>query len=259
MTSARSRAFHADAAFDKLAVPLDGEAALLAPAAGEFRARQRFLRDLCRQTWRGARPTVLDVGCGTGLDLLALSPFIAQGVGVDFSAQMILQARASAGRRACLNLRFAVGDAVAFTVLPEAGAPNGDGEVPQRFDLILLAGVLEHLGDPRRVLAICRRRLAGGGRLVIVTPHRRSPALLLERWRALRMGVAPERHLIPAELCHLARRAGLEQESFRPLPYLAPLRPPPPHLLGRAMKALTRVPVAALRGAFAMVLRPSVR
>ena len=255
MTSARSRAFHADAAFDKLAMPLDGEAALLAPAAAEFRARHRFLRTLCCDTWRGARPTVLDVGCGTGLDLVALSPFIAQGVGIDFSAPMIRQARAAAARRACLNLRFAVGDAIAFPVLPEAGAEA----LPQRFDLILLAGVLEHLGDPRRVLATCRRRLAGGGRLVIVTPHRRSPALLLERWRALRLGVAPERHLTPAELRHLARRAGLEQAAFQPLPYLAPLRPPPSPWIGRAMKALTRLPLSALRGAFAMVLRPSVR
>jgi SAM-dependent methyltransferase len=251
MSSARSRAFHPDAAFDKLAVPLDAEAELLAPAAHEFRARHRFLRALCANT----RPTLLDVGCGTGLDLVALSPFLSQGVGIDFSAPAILQARATAGRRACLNLRFAIGDAVAFTI----GPAGGEEEVPQRFDLILLAGVLEHLGDARRVLAACRRRLAGSGRLIVVTPHRRSPALLMERYRALRKGLAPPRHLTPSELELLARRAGLEAVGFQALPHVAPLREAPSAPVAGLFRALTRVPLAAFRGAFGMVLRPSLR
>ncbi len=92
----------------------------------------------------------LDLGCGPGAfaDLFAGDDY----VGVDLNARYIDHAR-----RHCPGT-FVVGDACQ-TELPD-----------QRFDQVLIFGMLHHLSDPdaRRVLGECRRLLVSGGRILVI-------------------------------------------------------------------------------------------
>jgi SAM-dependent methyltransferase len=46
-------------------------------------------------------------------------------------------------------------------------------DMPGQFHVITLFQVIEHIGDPRPVLAMCQTLLAPGGRLIISAPERR--------------------------------------------------------------------------------------
>lgn len=231
------------AAFDRFAPTWDADHGPGSPRAGEFSARLGLLRGLCA----GGR-RVLELGCGTGLNLVALSPVIAQGVGVDFSPAMILHARANAARAGVRNLRFVLGDVLD----PCTGS--------EPFDVIILAGTLEHLADPGAALASCRKRLARGGRVVVIAPHRLNPCLLWQRLRGSGGRLfAGDRHPVPRELAALARRNGLVRTGLHALP----CRPshegeaPPPAWVRHLTRAAGLVPLPATRGAFALVLEAS--
>jgi SAM-dependent methyltransferase len=238
-------------ASDRSAGTASDRAAQLWAASGDasptqgygFKARHRFLRELCR----GEGLSMLDAGCGTGADLRALAPYLHMGIGVDLDGSHIAEARAAASAGRIANLRFAIGDAIAFTL--------SDAAAPLFYDLILLADVLEQAADPRRVLAACRRRLAIGGRIVVIAVHRGRPG----RWLIREGGADRGQHFTPAELRQIGRRAGLEAVACRALPWL----PPRPEGRGRAahllLRALSRLPVPAFKGAFALVLQPALR
>jgi SAM-dependent methyltransferase len=233
------------AAFDRFAEDWDDRHGPASPRAAEFRARVRLLRRLVARPGGGA-VRMLELGCGTGLNLVALADALAEGVGVDFSPAMIARARRNADQAQARNLRFVRGDAA------EAPFPAGS------FDLVLLAGTLEHLPDRGAALERCRTLLAEGGRVVVVAPHPRSPALL---WQRLVRGgagrqFAQDLHLAPRGLAALARRHGLEPAGLHALPCLPAHdgeEPPPGWVLG-ALGLFSLLPVPAARGAFALVL-----
>lgn len=233
------------AAFDRFAEDWDDRHGPASPRAAEFHARVGLLRRLLARP-EGGPPRMLELGCGTGLNLVALADAVAEGVGVDFSPAMVARACRNAGRARAGNLRFVLGDA--------ADAPLAAAA----FDLVLLAGTLEHLPDRGAVLARCRSLLAPGGRVVVVAPHPRNPALL---WQRLVRGgsgrqFAQDLHMAPRGLAALARRHGLEPAGLHALP----CRPahdgevPPPGWVGGVMGAVALLPVPAARGAFALVL-----
>ena len=78
---------------------------------------------------------ILDLGCGTGLCGRAVSSMATRLDGVDLSPQMIAKAR----QRALYN-ELAVGDLYPF-LEKKTGC----------YDVIVAAGVFEHIGDPRPV------------------------------------------------------------------------------------------------------------
>ena len=79
---------------------------------------------------RGRRPgRVLDLGCGTGSDVIYLASLGWEAVGVDFAPEAIATARSRAGASGS-SARFTVGD---VTRLREAG-------VGGRFDLVIDVG-----------------------------------------------------------------------------------------------------------------------
>jgi len=103
-----------------------------------------------------AATSILDIGCGRGLDLLRLgaaAPQHARLTGVDASTKSIEAARAAAG------------DDPRFTFIAHdisAGLPFGDGQ----FDCVLSVNLLECVPDKQRLLREVHRVLAADGTVV---------------------------------------------------------------------------------------------
>jgi len=103
---------------------------------------------------------LLDIGCGTGEDVLDLARLVGPSgrvVGVDRSATVIAEARRRAGQTD-LPAAFAVGDAGALP-FPDGG-----------FDGCRFDRVLHHLDDPARAVAEAVRVARPGGRVVAFEP-----------------------------------------------------------------------------------------
>lgn len=101
---------------------------------------------------------ILDIGCGTGRllhRLLAKYPQIT-GTGIDFSAEMLRQARQKRGDR--LQLIFVLGGADELRFADE------------QFDAVFCTFSFMHYSDPQRVLAEVSRVLRPGGQFYLLDP-----------------------------------------------------------------------------------------
>jgi ubiquinone/menaquinone biosynthesis C-methylase UbiE len=101
--------------------------------------------------------SILDVGCGTGDDVLALAELCGPGtlvVGLERRLELVDEAKRRA-RNVALNVRFAVGD--------ERSLPFADGS----FDLVHSDALPPSMDDRARVLRELVRVLRPGGRLVV--------------------------------------------------------------------------------------------
>lgn len=95
----------------------------------------------------------LDVGSGTGEDVVALAELTGRAVGVEPSAGL----RAEAARRAKTEgVEYVEGDA---TDLPYDDAT---------FDVVRCERVLQHVGEPVRAVAEMARVLKSGGRIALI-------------------------------------------------------------------------------------------
>ncbi|HEU5237113.1 MAG TPA: methyltransferase domain-containing protein [Pyrinomonadaceae bacterium] len=109
-----------------------------------------FVKQICdRVTDRRAR--ILDVGCGTGANLVLLSEF-GDAQGVDVSPDALAFCR----ERGLENVRLGAAEAL----------PYGDDE----FDLVTAFDVVEHMDDDVAGLREMRRVLRPGGRLLLFVP-----------------------------------------------------------------------------------------
>ena len=110
-----------------------------------------------------ARGAVLDVGCGFGALLAALSSRFEEALGLELDAEL-----AAAARRA-----YRV--QVVTDRLEELD--RADGSV----DLVTMNQILEHIDDPRPLMKAAHRLLAPGGVLWISVPQGASLGLALRR------------------------------------------------------------------------------
>jgi len=146
---------------------------------------------------RGVRH-VLDVGCGSGEDVLSLAERLGAGtlvVGLDASLELIDEAQRAA-RNVALNVRFAVGDARSL--------PFPDGS----FDVVRADGLLGVAEDRARVVRELVRVTVPGGRVLV---HDDVAAVSAQR----------EEEAPDDDLLSLMRRAGLasiEQSEMGPRP-----------------------------------------
>jgi len=115
------------------------------------------LRYQCPQLIRAAlerhcqdKVAILDLGCGTGLCGQAVSSMATRLDGVDLSPQMIAKAR----QRAIYN-ELAVGDLYPFLE-----------EKTGCYDVIVAAGVFEHIGDPHHIFQAAFGALRDSGLFV---------------------------------------------------------------------------------------------
>lgn len=100
-------------------------------------------------------PRILDLGCGDGTVLRALAPRVERAVGIDISLECIKEAE---GRNTSPRVSFL------HTSLEEFVSAD-------RFDLVLMYEILEHLYDPSRALEKVRSLLKPDGLLMISTPN----------------------------------------------------------------------------------------
>jgi SAM-dependent methyltransferase len=108
----------------------------------------------------GARGrTVLEVGCGAGVDLARYARGGAQVTGVDLSASAIDLARANFEQQGLAG-RFEVADGEHL--------PFGDNS----FDIVYAHGVVQYTADPERLVDECRRVLKPGGQAIFQVYNR---------------------------------------------------------------------------------------
>lgn len=136
---------------------------------------------------------LLEVGCGGGAMLKAVSDRGWRVVGVDFDPKAVANAHEKG-----LDVRCGSLEQQAFQ----------DGS----FDAVVMNHVIEHVPDPARLLRESHRVLAPGGSLIAVTPNAAGwgHRIFGADWR----GLEPPRHLqifTPAALDGLARRSGFHR------------------------------------------------
>ncbi len=108
---------------------------------------------------------VLDVGCGTGLNLAPIQARIGPGgvvVGVDSSADMVAQARRRTERNGWSNVCLVTADA---TTVPASDLPRSSG---QPFDAALATYALSLMPQWRSAWSLMCESVRPGGRLAVV-------------------------------------------------------------------------------------------
>ncbi len=143
--------------------------------------------------------SVLDLGSGSGFYARLLAArHAAPVVAVDAAPAMLAQLDVP-------TIERVAGDAARI-------------DLGRRFDLVILAGVLEFVGDPGAVLANACRHLAPGGTVVTLAPPA-NPAGRLYRLFHCRHGIDITL-FEPGRLSRLASAAGLMVTASRPVrPY----------------------------------------
>jgi SAM-dependent methyltransferase len=117
---------------------------------GRRRIIRYFVEEICRG-FKGHRPRILDVGCGTGANLELLNRY-GDAEGVDVSPDALAFCRA----RGLQNVRHGAAERL----------PYEDGS----FDLVTALDVVEHLDDDVGGLREMRRVLKKGGRALLFVP-----------------------------------------------------------------------------------------
>lgn len=144
--------------------------------------------------------SVLDVGCGFGLETLRLAANAIPGrvAGIDKSADFIAEAKARAAA-AGLAIAFDVGDADALPY-PDAS-----------FDCVRAERLLIYLADPAKAIAEMKRVARPGGRIALIEPDFGTTTINL-----------PNRPMVRRALAHEADTAVVQ--SWLPGPLLGMLR-----------------------------------
>jgi len=105
--------------------------------------------------------SIADIGCGREARFLrSVAPRFARAYGIDLQ----IAEDASDG-----HVTLIQGDAEAIP-LPR-----------DTVDVVTLSNVIEHLRDPRRALAECRRILKPGGHIVLIAPNKMHPPIAVGR------------------------------------------------------------------------------
>jgi SAM-dependent methyltransferase len=117
---------------------------------GRRRIIAGFVEQICRQV-TDRRPRILDVGCGTGANLILLSKY-GDAEGVDVSEDALAFCR----ERGLEKVRLGAGEDL----------PYEDGE----FDLVTAFDVVEHMDDDLAGIKEMRRVLRPGGRVLLFVP-----------------------------------------------------------------------------------------
>jgi len=122
-----------------------------------FEKLHHLLRLVAFDGYRGR--SVLEVGCGAGVDLARFAKGGARVTGVDLAAPAIELARANFAQQR-LDGAFEVADGEAL--------PFPDNS----FDLVYAHGVVQYTANPHKLVAECRRVLKPGGEAIVQVYNR---------------------------------------------------------------------------------------
>lgn len=181
-----------------------------APARALFR---RALREAGIAPEAASRPRLLDIGAGQGTLVEEAQALGYDATGVDRCEPLVRKAQARGLHVEC--------------------RPAEDLKTGERYDVVTMMDVLEHVPEPRHLLATAYRLLRTGGRLIVYTPnHRGAVVVLAKMLHAIGAGVAVREIFGGNHVCFFDDRslpAALEREGFsvnavRLFPY-DPLRP----------------------------------
>jgi len=158
---------------------------------------------------------VLDVGCGGGLLSEAMAQAGAEVTAIDLAPELIKVARLHA-LESEVNVDYKVQSVEALAV-----------ESPGAFDAVTCMELLEHVPNPRAIIAACAQALKPGGRLFVSTINRTPAAFALAIVgaeyiaRLLPKGTHQYDQLIrPSELAVWLRAADLQLEDVSGVRYL---------------------------------------
>lgn len=176
---------------------------------GRRRIIASFVEEICRQV-NDRRPRILDVGCGTGANLLMLSKY-GEAEGVDVSEDALAFCR----ERGLDQVRLGAGEEL----------PYEDGT----FDLVTALDVVEHMDDDLAGLSEMRRVLRPGGRVLLFVPT------FMFLWGLQDEVSNHRRRYRLSELRRVLEQAGLEVErtTYANITFFAPI------LLIRTLMRLT--------------------
>ncbi len=182
-------------------VASEAKAERVAQHAGD---RRRFLETLEGYARAARPPRIVEVGCGSAIDLCLLRGRVGRGLalGLDLSWDGLGAARAFAEHLA-VPIALTRGDTFA---LPLRSASAG---------LVFSQGLLEHFREPGAALAEQARVLAPGGVLVVSVPQAFTGYTLHKR-RAIRAGTWPwgwEDQYSARRLRRLGESVGLRVEA----------------------------------------------
>jgi 2-polyprenyl-6-hydroxyphenyl methylase / 3-demethylubiquinone-9 3-methyltransferase len=167
-----------------------------------LRAESRHRNPWVAEILGGGRRDVLDVGCGAGYLANDLAERGYRVTGLDTSAEALAVARDHDRTR---SVEYIVGDACAL--------PFADG----RFDAVCAMDLIEHVGQPERLIAEAARVVRPGGLVFFHTFNRTWQAHLVVikgvEWFV--RNTPKDLHVIdlfraPEEVAAMCRRAGLE-------------------------------------------------
>ena len=166
---------------------------------GRRRIIAGFIKDICRH-FSGRRTRILDVGCGTGANLVMLSQF-GEVEGVDISPDALAFCR----ERGLKNVKLGAAEQLPFADCS--------------FDVVAAFDVVEHMDDDVAGLREMRRVLQPNGRLLLFVPT------FMFLW-----GVQDDvsnhrrRYRLP-ELRRVVREAGFEVErtTYANITFFAPI------------------------------------
>jgi SAM-dependent methyltransferase len=165
--------------FDQIWLDYSMQEAKAERVAQHKAGRERFLSILEGYVRSAEPPCVVEIGCGSAIDLCLLRQRVPRvlGIGLDLSSEGIRVARDSADHLQ-VPLRLCQGDTVAL--------PFRSGSV----GVVFSQGVMEHFPDPCPALVEQVRVLAGGGVLVISVPQAYT-GYTIYKHRAIRAGTWP--------------------------------------------------------------------
>ncbi len=157
---------------------------------------------------------VLDIGCGGGILSEAMARRGAQVTGIDMGAAPLAVAKLHL-LESGLDIKY-----------EQASAEDYAEQHPNRFDVVTCLEMLEHVPEPARVIAACKRLLKPGGHLFISTINRNAKSWLMAVvgaeyiLRMLPRGTHDYRKFIkPSELMQWARQHGLEPGELAGMTY----------------------------------------
>ena len=167
--------------------------------AGRRKIIAGFVERICRDTGV-ERPRILDVGCGTGANLVMLSEY-GEAEGVDVSEEALEFCRA----RGLNNVRLGAAEQLPYE--------------DETFDLVTALDVVEHLDDDVAGLREMRRVLVPGGRVLLFVPA------FMFLWGVQDDVSHHRRRYRMPELRRAVERAGLEVErtTYANITFFAPV------------------------------------